>query len=206
MNRPLFRSLSKGLLLFAVGVGGLLLDPAGAAAQRFGGQYGVAGGFWMLYVDPGVDEARSFGRDVGGVVALGGRGFVQLGRVRLGGGGFGGSFTDEGLNAVGDVVEGGLSGGGFTAEYLAIQQNFELIVGAMVGGGSLTIEEIQSSMGGVDQLLRRRDTIFLGYPWVRAGYNLAPFVNAGVQLGYLIGSNDVDGFAVGIDIVVGLIP
>lgn len=202
MSYPAYRLL--GFLPFIVGT--LLLGPADAAGQRFGGQYGVAGGFWMLYLDPGVDEARSFDRDVGGVVALGGRGFLQVGRIRLGGGGFGGGFTDEGLNADGNVVEGGLSAGGFTAEYVILQRNFELLVGGMAGGGVLTIEERISSSGGVDTLRRREDTVFLGYPWVRAGYNLAPFVNAGLQLGYVFGANDVDGFAVGLDIVVGLIP
>lgn len=197
------RSLTAPLLFV---VGALLLGPSDAPAQRFGGQYGVGAGFWMLYLDPGVDAERAFGRGVGNVVALGGRGFVQLGRVRLGGGGFAGGFTDEGLNPAGNPVEGRLSGGGFTAEYLVVQQNFELIVGGMAGGGALTIEEELSSSGGVDELRRRQDTIFLGYPWVRAGYNVAPFVNVGFQLGYLVGGNDVDGFAASIDIVVGLIP
>jgi hypothetical protein len=38
------------------------------------------------------------------------------------------------------------------------------------------------------------------------GYNPAPLVNAGLQLGYLIGTDDVGGVAVGIDVMVGLIP
>lgn len=184
----------------------LMLNGEPAYAQRAGGDYGVGGGFWLVYVQPGVEVERSFDRDVGAVMAIGGRGFLQTGKVRLGGGAFGGGFTDEGLNEAGNKVQGGLSAGGFTAEYLAVQQNLEVIFGALLGGGVLTIEESLGASGDVEDLRRRRDTIFVGYPWVRVGYNPAPFVNAGLQLGYLLGSNDVGGVAVGIDVVVGWIP
>ena len=187
----------------------LFLSPRAAWAQRFGGDYGVGGGLWLVYVDVGVEAGRSFGRDVGGVVALGGRGFLQTGKVRLGGGAFGGGFTDEGPSADGRV-EGGLSAGGFTAEYLVVQRNLEVTVGGMAGGGVLTIEELLPAEVGdpvdVDRLRRRRETMFVGYPWVRVGYNPAPFVNVGLQLGYLVGNDDVDGFAVGLEVNAGLIP
>ncbi len=185
---------------------GLALLPATAWAQRFGGQFGGAGGFWLVYVDLDVDDDRSLGRNLDGVIGLGGRGFLQTGRVRLGGGAFGGGFVDEGLNSAGNEVEGGLSATGFTFEYLAVQQNIEVVVGGLVGGGSLTVEERLGSAGGVESLNRQRDSIFLGYPWVRVAYNLAPFANAGLQLGYLIGSRDIGGFAIGLDVLVGLIP
>lgn len=188
----------------------LVLLPGSALAQRFGGDFGGAVGFWLLYVDPGIKEDRSFGRDVEGVVAFGGRGFLQTGRVRLGGGGFGGSFSSEGLNESGNRVQGGLSGGGFVAEYLLVQQNLELAVGGLAGGGVVTIEELlppePGDSGDVERLRRRREGIFIGYPWVRLGYNPAPLVNAGLQLGYLVGSEDVGGFAVSIDVLVGIIP
>ncbi len=180
--------------------------PRSASAQRFGGQFGGGGGFWVLLIDPDAGEDRAFGRDLGAVIAVGGRGFLQTGRVRLGGGAFGGGFLDEGLNSDGNDVRGSLSAGGFTFEYLAVQQNLEVIVGGLVGGGSLTLEQRLAVSGDVETLERRRDTIFVGYPWVRLAYNLAPFVNAGLQLGYLIGSKDVGGPAVGLDIQVGLIP
>lgn len=195
------RRIVTGLALAA-----LLLFPGMAQAQRFGGDFGGGGGFWLLYVDPGVETEGSFGRDIGQVVALGGRGFLQTGRIRLGGGGFGGSFTDEGLNADDNRVTGGLSGGGFTAEYLLVRRNAELLIGGLLGGGSLTIEERLSVDGDVDTLRRRRDTIFVGYPYLRGGYNPAPFVNVGLQLGYLIGTEGVGGFAVGLDILVGIVP
>lgn len=185
---------------------GLALLPATASAQRFGGQFGAAGGFWLVFVDLDVDDDRNLGRDLGGVIGLGGRGFVQTGRVRLGGGAFGGGFVDEGLNSAGNEVEGGLSGGGFTFEYLAVQRNIEVAVGGLVGGGSLTVEERLGSAGGVESLRRRRDNIFVGYPWVRVAYNLAPFANAGLQLGYLLGTQDTHGFSIGLDVLVGLIP
>jgi len=188
----------------------LLAAPGTASAQRFGGDFGGAGGFWAVYVDPGIDGDRGFGRDVGAAVALGGRGFLQTGRVRLGGGAVGGSFLDEGQNTAGNRVQGGLSFGGFTAEYLAVQQNLEISVGGMIGGGVLTLEELLPAQPGDDpdteRLRRRRETIFAGYPWARVGYNPAPFVNAGLQVGYLLGSEDVNGFAVGIDVALGLIP
>ena len=185
---------------------GLLLTGGPAYAQRFGGDYGGGGGVWLVYVAPDIETERSFERDVGGVVAIGGRGFLQTGKVRLGGGAFGGGFTDEGLNGAGNKVKGGLSAGGFIAEYLAVQQNLEVTVGGLLGGGVLTIEESLGTSGDVEDLRRRRDTIFVGYPWVRVGYNPAPFVNAGLQLGYLLGTDDVGGVAVGIDVMVGLIP
>ncbi len=200
MHRPVSTIRTLTLIL------ALALVPSSAWAQRFGGQFGGAGGLWLVFVNPDVAEDRSFGRDLGGVIGLGGRGFLQTGRVRLGGGAFGGSFIDEGLNSAGNEVDGGLSAAGFTLEYLAYQQNLEVIVGGLVGGGSLTLEERLGSAGGVETLRRRRDGVFIGYPWVRVGYNLAPFANAGLQLGYLFGSRDIGGFAIGLDVLVGLIP
>ncbi|UCC82572.1 MAG: hypothetical protein JSW46_16595 [Gemmatimonadota bacterium] len=197
--------MNKAIALVLVGVV-LLLLPEPASAQRFGGDFGGGGGFWLVYVDVGVDVDRSFGRDVGGAVTLGGRGFLQTGKVRLGGGAFGGGFVDEGLNTAGNRVQGGFSAGGFTAEYLVVQQNLELVIGGMAGGGVLTIEEIVSVSGEVEDLRRRKESMFVGYPWVRVGYNPAAFVNVGLQLGYVAGTQDVGGFAIGLDIMVGLIP
>ena len=193
--------------ILAIGVGSLLfLQAETAFSQRLGGDFGGGGQFWVLYIDPGIDVDRSFGRDVGGVTAIGGRGFLQTRRVRLGGGGFGGSFSDEGLNEDGNRVQGGLSAAGFTAEYLAVQQDLEVAVGALLGGGVLSLEERLSVSGDVEELRRRRDAIFVAYPWVRLGYNPAPFVNVGLQLGYFVGTEDVGGFAIGLEVGVGLIP
>lgn len=196
MNRAIVATLA----------GVLLLTPESAFAQRFGGDYGGGGGFWLVYAGLGIETDRAFGRDVGGVVALGGRGFLQTGVVRLGGGAFGGGFVDKGLNSTGNRVQGGFSAGGFTAEYLVVQRNLELIIGGMAGGGILTIEEVVSVSGGVEDLRRRRETMFVGYPWVRVGYNPAPFINVGLQLGYMVGTQEVGGFAAGLDFMVGLIP
>jgi hypothetical protein len=184
----------------------LLLFPGSGFAQRFGGQFGGGGGFWLAYAHLGIDADRSFGRDVGGVVGLGGRGFLQSGRVRVGGGAFSGSFVDKGVNADGNRVQGGFSAGGFTVEYLVVQRNLEIVIGGMAGGGALTIEEIVSVSGEVEDLQRRRESMFVGYPWVRVGYNPAPFINIGLQLGYMAATQEVGGFAVGLDVMAGLIP
>ena len=183
-----------------------LLAPASASAQRFGGQFGGAAGFWLSYIAIAIEPERSFGRDLGGIVTLGARGFFQTGRVRVGGGGFGGSFTDEGLNASGNQVTGGLSAGGFTAEYLVMQRDVEVAIGGLAGGGVISIEERIAEVGDVEQLNRRKETIFVGLPWARLGWNAAPFVNVGLEIGYLVGSKDVSGFVIGIDILAGLIP
>lgn len=177
-----------------------------AEAQRFGGQFGAAGGFWLQYLVADVGDDRNFGRDLGDLVLVGGRGFIQSGRVRLGGGGFGGAFVDEGVNEAGNEVTGGFSGGGLIIEYLIRQQDLELLVGGLIGGGTLNIEERISVTGNVETVNRVRDTLFIGQPWVRVGYNLAPFLNTGVQIGYLIGTQGFDGFSLGIDITAGLIP
>lgn len=190
--------------LFLVGLFTLL--PDSALAQRFGGDYGAAAGLWILYVDPRIEPDESFGRDLGGIVALGGRIFLQTGRVRLGAAAFAGSFSDEGLNEAGFEVSGRLSAGGFTAEYLVVQQNLEVIIGGLAGGGTLNIEELRDSSRDVETIRRRRESVFMGFPWVRVAYNLAPFVNVGLELGYLFGTQGVGGPAIGLDILVGLIP
>ena len=128
------------------------------------------------------------------------------GLLCLGAGFFGGGFTNEGPNESGNKVDGRLSSGGFIAEYLALQKNFEVALGGMAGGGVITVEEHISSTGDVELLRRRRTSYFAAYPWVRLGYNPAPFVNVGLDLGYYFGTNDVGGFAASLDIVVGLIP
>ncbi len=190
-------------LSVAVAVGAA---PDAARAQRFGGEFGAAFGFWGAYIDPGIGPSRSFGRDLGQVAALGGRLFLQTGRVRLGAGAFGGGFTDEGANPGGFDVSGHLSAGGFTAEYLVVQQNVELAIGGMAGGGRLTIEELQDVTGDVETVVRRRHSIFVVYPWARLGYNPATLVNVGLELGYVAGSRGVGGFGVSLDVMVGLIP
>lgn len=184
----------------------LALAPAPAYAQRFGGDYGGAVGLWFVYADPGIDAQDSFGRDLGGAAALGGRLFFQRGRLRLGLGGFTGGFTKDGRNEAGNQVQGGLSTGGFIAEYLIVQQNLELVAGGMIGPGLLTVEEVLVPGDDVENLNRRRDTTIVGYPWVRVGYNPMPFINVGLELGYLVGGEGIGGFAGGIEVAVGLIP
>jgi len=196
--------VNKVLVVLLAGM--LTLVPDTAFGQRFGGDYGAAAGFWLLYINPGVDASESFGKDLGNIAALGGRLFFQTGRFRLGGAVFGGSFIDEGVNEAGFMVSGGISAAGITAEYLVVQQNLEVIFGGMFGGGTLNIEEQLDVTGGVETLRRRRQSIFIGYPWARIGYNPAPFINVGFELGYLLGTEGVGGPAIGLDILVGLIP
>lgn len=196
--------MNKILVVLLAGV--LTIIPDTAFGQRFGGDYGAAAGFWLLYIDPGIEASESFGRDLGNIAAMGGRLFFQTGRFRLGGAAFGGSFVDEGLNEAEYKVSGGLSAAGVTAEYLVVQQNLEVTLGGMFGGGTLNIEEQSDVTSGVETLRRRRQSIFMGYPWARVGYNPAPFINVGLELGYLLGTEGVGGPAIGLDILVGLIP
>lgn len=186
----------------------LAFAPTPAAAQRFGGDYGGAFGLWIIYGDPGLDAQRSFGRDLGGLAAVGGRIFFQTGRARLGLGGFTGAFVGDGPNEAGNQVQGGLTTGGVIAEYLVVQQNVEVALGGMLGPGRLSVEEVlvQAGGDGVENLDRQRDTIIVGYPWARLAYNPMPFVNLGLELGYLIGGEGIGGLTGGVDIMVGLIP
>jgi hypothetical protein len=192
--------------LFLLVAAAVTLTPTAALAQRFGGDYGGAVGLWLMYADPGIDAQDSFGRDLGGVAGIGGRLFFQKNRLRLGLGGFTGGFIDDGLNDAGNQVQGGLSAGGFIAEYLIVQQNLEVAAGAMAGPGLVSLEEILDAGEDIENLDRRRYTFVAGYPWVRLGYNPMPFVNVGLELGYFFGSEGVGGFAGGIDVLVGLIP
>ncbi len=196
----------RGIALLVTAI--LAVAPSPALAQRFGGDYGGAVGLWVVYADLGIDAGDSFGRDLGGVAAIGGRLFFQTGRLRLGLGGFTGGVTGDGPNEAGYQVQGRLSTGGFIAEYLVIQQNLELTAGGMLGPGRLTLEEIvdPADDDGFEVLRRDRETIFVGYPWARVGYNPMPFVNLGLELGYVIGSEGVGGLAGGIQIFLGLIP
>ncbi len=196
--------MPKRLLLLVAAL--LMLAPTPALAQRFGGDYGGAVGLWLVYADPGIDAQDSFGRDLGGVLGVGGRLFFQKTRLRLGLGGFTGGFTGDGLNDAGNQVQGGLSAGGFIFEYLIVQQNLEVAAGAMAGPGLVSLEEILDLGDDIENLDRRRYTFVAGYPWVRLGYNPMPFVNVGLELGYFFGTEGVGGFAGGIDILVGLIP
>jgi hypothetical protein len=197
--------VARGIALLGVF---LALAPAPAVAQRFGGDYGGAVGLWIVYADPGIDAADSFDRDLGGVAAVGGRLFFQTGRLRLGLGGFTGGFTGDGANEDGYQVQGGLTSGGFIAEFLIVQQNLEVAAGGMLGPGRLTLEEIvdPADDDGFEVLRRDRKTIAVAYPWARVGYNPMPFVNLGLEAGYMIGSEGVGGFAAGIEVLLGLIP
>ncbi len=181
-------------------------QPDAAWAQRFGGQFGGAAGFWLQYMIPNIDTRSTFGRDLGDLVLVGGRGFIQTGRVRLGFGAFGGSFTDEGVNSAGNEVSGGLNAAGLTAEYLIVQKELELIVGGFIGGGTLNVEELLSVTGEVETINRVKESLVIGIPWVRAGYNIAPLVNVGVEVGYMVGTQGFDGLTIGLDILAGLIP
>lgn len=197
--------MARALLLAASVV---VSAPTPSVAQRFGGDYGGAFGLWIVYGEPGLDAERSFGRDLGGLAAVGGRIFFQTGRARLGLGGFSGAFVSDGPNQAGNQVQGGLTTGGFIAEYLVVQQNLEVALGGMLGPGRLSVEEvlIQAGGDGIENLDRDRDTIIVGYPWARVGYNPMPFVNVGLELGFLIGGEGIGGPAGGVEIMVGLIP
>lgn len=119
-------------------------------------KFGLAGGLTTSWMFPNYDELNkqlpSFGINEefsGGINTWGGSGYVYLmivDDVRIGGMGFGGSQSISSVvNGYDREVKYGISGGAFTVEYtLPFVKKVGISVGAMVGGGKLTVEQYQN--------------------------------------------------------------
>lgn len=119
-------------------------------------KFGLAAGLTSSWMFPNYDEINrqlsSFGinnRFSGGLLTWGGSGYVYLmivDDVRIGGMGFGGSQSiSTTVNGFNREIVYGLGGGAFTIEYtLPIVKKIGISVGAMIGGGALTIEQYQN--------------------------------------------------------------
>ncbi|MFO7447680.1 MAG: hypothetical protein R6W90_15045 [Ignavibacteriaceae bacterium] len=119
----------------------------------FGGGGGYVPGWYMPDLKPINAELKSFGfpeLSTGGFYTSGGAGFIYIGFVpglRIGGMGFSGS-TSESESAGGRLSEESiysLGGGGLTVEYtLPFLRNIGFSLGAVIGGGSLKLEQYQT--------------------------------------------------------------
>jgi hypothetical protein len=118
----------------------------------FGGGGGFIPGWYIPNMDPLNKELKTIGApelSTSGLFTTGGGGFIYLGiipNVRFGGLGFGGSKSEDGrINSQGNTYDFetiySLSGGGLTIEYtLPFVKNIGVSVGALIGGGNVTIE------------------------------------------------------------------
>ena len=114
----------------------------------FGGGIGYVPAWYLPNVDPINIELQNIGvpnLSTGGFYSSGGAGFIYVGFIkflRLGGMGYGGSFsTSEVINGLNKEVMYHLSGGGLTIEYtLPFIKDMGLSVGAIIGAGSLEIQ------------------------------------------------------------------
>ena len=129
-------------------------------SKYFDAPFGGGGGFTPGFIFPDLDPLNNILPE--GFPALtnkaifttGGAGFVYIGLIknlRVGGGGFGGS-TSEMANSAADnfrrEVRYSIGGGGLTVEYtLPFIRDFGISVGAMIGGGSITVG-IYKNKGG----------------------------------------------------------
>ena len=119
-------------------------------------KFGVAGGLTASWMFPNYDEINkqlpNFGISEelsGGLLTWGGSGYVYLMFVddlRIGGMGFGGTQSVlSSSNGFEKEVKYGIGGGAFTIEYtLPFIKRVGVSLGAMIGGGKLTIEQFQN--------------------------------------------------------------
>lgn len=135
--------------------------------KYFDAPFGGGGGFTPGWIFPNFDQLnpmlQQFGVPEfsnGGFFTTGGGGFIYVGfikNLRIGGMGFGGSISTSSSKEqiiidkiskikspqliINKEVEYSLGGGGLTIEYtLPFVKNFGISVGAIIGGGSLTID------------------------------------------------------------------
>jgi hypothetical protein len=119
----------------------------------FGGGVGYVPAWYIPNIDPINVNLKAIGipeLSTGGFYSSGGAGFIYLGfikHLRVGGMGFGGSFSTS--HVIGDnnmEVIYNLGGGGLTVEYtLPIIKDIALSVGAIIGAGTLSIELYSNS-------------------------------------------------------------
>ena len=120
-------------------------------------KFGVAGGLTASWMFPNYDEINkqlpNFGiteKLSGGLLTWGGSGYIYLmivDDVRIGGMGFGGTqsvFSNS--NGFNREVKYGIGGGAFTIEYtLPFIKRIGVSLGAMIGGGKLTVEQYKNN-------------------------------------------------------------
>lgn len=142
---------------------------------------------------PGFDEQMVMAGGMGGVTYYppGENGFWYFGAM-----GFGVNQSES------DLVSGpdrnaklSLAGGGLFAEYhFAAGSRLDLILGAMLGAGSLTL-----SARGDDLLMVSTDkwsanqSFALGYPYAGVGYQALPWMRLEATAGYLLMNAGLDG-------------
>jgi hypothetical protein len=148
-----------------------------ARERGFGGALGVAPGVFAVSMKPVDELVGKYGslRDVGFdiddgydmFVMIGGLGYAGLGNgLRIGGGGRGGSkeFTrikrdTAGTTDITHTADIAIGYGGFLIEKARVAGNFNLLLGAMFGGGSMsfklrsTVGDPFSTAGTTDSLL-----------------------------------------------------
>ncbi len=119
-------------------------------------KFGLAGGLTATWMFPNYDEINrqlpNFGiseKLSGGLLTWGGSGYVYLMIVddlRIGGMGFGGTQSVlSSTDGFDKEVKYGLGGGAFTIEYtLPFIKRVGVSLGAMIGGGTLTVEQFQN--------------------------------------------------------------
>jgi len=119
----------------------------------FGGGGGYLAGWYVPNVDPINVQLKSLGLpelSTSGFYTSGGGGFIYIGLIknlRLGGMGYSGSMSESSVsNGVDRESMYSLGGGGLTIEYtLPFVKNFGVSVGAIVGGGNLTVDLFRNS-------------------------------------------------------------
>lgn len=119
----------------------------------FDAPFGGGGGFTPGFISPDVaplnnvlpDEFPKLSNKM--IFTTGGAGFIYIGLIkflRIGGEGFGGStseISDSPVDNFRREVKYSIGGGGFSVEYtIPFIRSFGISVGAMIGGGSITVE------------------------------------------------------------------
>ena len=119
-------------------------------------KFGLAGGVTASWMFPNYDEINKqlSGFKIneefaGGLLTWGGSGYVYImivDDIRIGGMGYGGTQSiSNNLDGFNREVKYGLSAGAFTIEYtIPFVKRVGISVGAMIGGGNLTIEQFQN--------------------------------------------------------------
>jgi hypothetical protein len=122
----------------------------------FGGGGGFIPGWYIPNMDPLNEQLKALGASElpkSGIFTTGGGGFIYLGvikNLRIGGLGFGGSRSEDGNiilqnSSFNFETVYSISGGGLTIEYtLPFVKNIGISVGALLGGGSVTIETFKN--------------------------------------------------------------
>jgi hypothetical protein len=119
----------------------------------FGGGGGFVGGWSMPNVDPINLKLKEIGipeLSTSGVFTTGGAGFAYIGvikNLRVGGMGYSGNISSSSTNdGINNEAIYSIGGGGLTVEYtLPFIKNVGVSVGAILGGGSMSLELFRNS-------------------------------------------------------------